>query len=492
MDRLTTLPAPQPPTATNTPPTALVIVCGLVISALAFVLPGVAVYLCFGVALLFAWLYLCWRFPFPALCCVAVLGMCQGLIKQVFNWTPATYVGLDIPWVLFLAVWLVRRVKARHNTTFGIVDLLLVIFFAWSALETFNPNLPSPFMAIGALRNRLLPMLFFWVGKDLLNPQRSHRLLLVCLLVAGAGGILGLYEWTLGSAGVAKLGPGFVPRTSTDWQDAAGQGHLRPLSIYQDGGMAALFTALMACLALNTWDTYSRRVKVWVVASGLLCVAFVAVSGVRAAVLCGGAGLLITALMDPKKYLRPVALIAVVTVMVTMSGASEMGDRYKTIANPLAAYRQNRGHTLDAASHTLQEAPLGIGTGSATTSASMYVELLAPGTKVGTYQSDNAFAVLLAEGGFFLTLLYIFLLGAILYTAWQERIPRGKSPLLAPVLVVYCILLLTFSFTLLVIDWQPANILFWVLAGSLVAGKAAGYQKIEAVARQADRTPLGR
>lgn len=487
MDRPTILPISQPQRAANTRPTAIVIVGGLVATALVFVLPSVGVYLCLGAALLCCWLYACWKFPFHALCTVAVLGMTQGIFKQIFNWNQAIYVALDIPWVLFLGVWAVRRLKTNHNTTFGIIELLLIIFFVWSAVEIFNPNLPSPFMAIGALRNRLLPMVFFWVGKDILSVQRSQRLLLVCLIVAGVGGLLGVYEWTLGSAGIAKLGPGFVPHTSTDWRDEQGQGHLRPLSIYQDGGLAALVTALMACLALNTWAAYPRRVRVGVIASGLLCVAFVAVSGVRSAVLCGGVGLLITVAMNPKKFLRPVVLIAVVTVVVTMSSASGMGDRYKSIANPLAAYQQNRGQTFDAASHTLQDSPLGIGTGSATTSASMYVNLLAPGTKVETSQTDNAFAVLLAEGGFFLTSLYLLLLGAIFWFAWQARNQR-QTEVLAPVLVVYCAILAAFSFTNMVIDWQPTNILFWLLAGSLVASRTTGRtETVETSARQAGR-----
>ena len=456
---------------TDSRPVVRVSALALAAALLGVMLPGIGLSLCLGAVVVAGWLALCWKYPFSALCAVAVIGMCQGIVKQVFNWNPAVYAGLDIPWVLFLGMWFVRRVKTRTRLSFGIIDALLLLFFAWSAVEVLNPELPSQFMAIGALRNRLLPMLFFWVGKDLLSPARSQRLLLICLLVAGFGGLVGLYEWSLGSAGIAKLGPGFVPRTSLAWRDETGQGHLRPLSIYQDAGLAALFSALMACLAFNIGETCTGRLKLCVIASGLLCAAFVAVSGVRAAVLCGAVGLLVTVALNYRKFLRPALVLGTALILVSRLVTPQMGARYQGLTDPFAAYQQNRGQTLTSTTQILQETPLGVGTGSATTSASMYVTLFDPGTRVQVRTNDNAFAVLVAEGGAPLALLYLLILGSVLVMAWKARISAAQCRLLAPSLAIFCTIVIMFSFTNMVIDWQPTNLLFWLLTGSLAVSE---------------------
>lgn len=467
MNPTNSLPADPPRKPANLQGGLIVLVCGLAL--LQLILPGIAISLVFGLVLLLAWLYLCWTFPFQALCCVAVIGMCQGVVKQLLNWSQIVYIGLDIPWVLFLAVWLIRRVKVEHSKTFGMIDGLLLLFFAWSAIELFNPNLPSKYMAIGALRNRLLPMLFFWVGKDLLDVPRSQRLLIICLIVAGIGGVLGVYEWTLGSAGVAKLGPGFVPRSSTAWRDTTGLGHLRPLSIYQDAGLAAMFSTGMFCVALNLWDQIARKLRPIVIISGLLCVAFVSVSGVRGAVVCGFVGLLTTVLMNYKKALPTAIVVGGFIGILSVFGSSHLDQRYQSLANPLQAYQTNRGHTVTAIDELVRDTPLGYGTGSATTAADTYVNLFSPGIKVLVRTNDNAFAVLMAEGGIPFALLYSALLLCILSTAWKARGSSRPIKTLAPACAVFSTVLIAFSFTNMVIDWQPTNILFWLLTGSLVA-----------------------
>lgn len=404
--------------------------------------------------------------------------MTQGIIKQATNWSPTTYIGLDIPWVLFLVIWAIRRLKTRHDTTFGIIDGLILAFFAWSAVEIFNPNLSSPWMAIGAIRNRLLPMMFYWVGKDLLDGPRSQRLLLVCLLLAGAGGVFGIYEWSLNGE-VGKWGPGFVTRSSTDWRDDEGVGHLRPMSIYQDGGLAAMFSGIMFCIALNSWSKFPKRIWPWIIASGLACAIFVAVSGVRSAVLCTVAGLILSVLLN-RRLLRPVlGIFFIFMLLSTITGSANLGDRYKTIVNPLAAYQENRGHTVKAAGNLIQTAPLGIGTGSATTSAAVYVNLFDPGNKqVDSYQSDNAIAVMLAEGGILLMILYVAIFSFIIAQSWKEcRKGQSKKEIASTVLVLAVVLLIA-SGTGPVTDWQPTNILLWILAGSLMAAPIkTAYQK---------------
>lgn len=417
-----------------------------------------------------------WTFAFAL-----IVQHFSGLIKELTNFNQIGYFIQDGTFLIVLVPLVLRRVLngSQHNQpprTWTMIDTLLVLYLGLNLLCAFNPASPSPWLALAAVRVRLLPlMMYFFVlyitreGIDLERPL--FFVMATCTL---CGAVFGLYESAIGIAGVQHLGPGFWPRqVSRVWQDAHGGQHFRPPGIYSDAGIAVLVAGMFAFLALlrppmlKTWSA-----KAFVAVALVLSVVEIVATGSRSGFLAVAAGFLFLALWKRSRVLTAAIVGLPVVLGIALLIQPQILDRYATVLNPAQAYQQNRGYTNIVLLDELRRQPLGFGTGTATEGASKVADLLKIDATAdsGTTKYDNGWSNLLHEMGIAGVVVYLVLLVAIFALGMRASrgLPPGKA-YLAVTLTVWTVVAFVSTIGFIITDVFPINVYFWSLLALVVS-----------------------
>lgn len=417
-----------------------------------------------------------WTFAFAL-----IVQHFSGLIKELTNFNQIGYFIQDGTFLIVLVPLVLRRVLngSQHNLpprTWTMIDTLLMLYLGLNLLCAFNPASPSPWLALAAVRVRLLPlMMYFFVlyitreGVDLERPL--FFVMATCTL---CGAVFGLYESAIGIAGVQHLGPGFWPRqVSRVWQDAHGGQHFRPPGIYSDAGIAVLVAGMFAFLALLRPPMLKTgSAKVFVAVALVLSVVEIVATGSRSGFLAVAAGFLFLALWKRSRVLTAAIVGLPIVLGIALLIQPQILDRYATVLNPAQAYQQNRGYTNIVLLDELRRQPLGFGTGTATEGASKVADLLKIDATAdsGTTKYDNGWSNLLHEMGVAGVVVYLALLVAIFALGMRASrgLPPGKA-YLAVTLTVWTVVAFVSTIGFIITDVFPINVYFWSLLALVVS-----------------------
>jgi hypothetical protein len=225
-----------------------------------------------GVSLPIGW-------AFPGLLVALVF---DGLVKQAWNFAPASYVPLGAMIAICVLVGFSARGIANPHP---IMVLAAVALAVWTVVEILNPFGPWQSTAFVVLFARLVPITSLWWAPRLLDSERRLRTaFLLISILSLATAVFGLIEYSLGPVVVAEWGPGFNPfRSGNPWFSRATH-HLvlRPYSFFTAPALAAEFCTCSVIpagwLVLRSGRLYPRVIGATCLVA---CSAFVLLSGVR-------------------------------------------------------------------------------------------------------------------------------------------------------------------------------------------------------------------
>lgn len=417
-----------------------------------------------------------WTFAFAL-----IVQHFSGLIKELTNFNQIGYFIQDGTFLVLLVPLILRRVlngsqpnMARRPWT--AIDTFIVLYIALNVLCAFNPASPSPWLALAAVRVRLLPLLMYffvlYITREGVDLERPLFFVMATCTLCGA--IFGLYESAIGIAGVQRLGPGFWPhQVSRVWQDAQGGQHFRPPGIYSDAGIAVLAAGLFAFLALLRPPMLkSGAAKVFVFIALVLSVVEIIATGSRSGFLAVAAGFIFLALWKRSRVLTAAIVGLPIVLGIALLIQPQILDRYATVINPAQAYQQNRGYTNTVLLSEMKRQPLGFGTGTATEGAGKVADLLNIDANAdsGTTKYDNGWSNLLHEMGIAGVLVYLALLLAIFSMGMRasRMLPPGKA-YLAVTLVVWTVVAFISTIGFIITDVFPINVYFWSLVALVVS-----------------------
>ncbi len=417
-----------------------------------------------------------WTFAFAL-----IVQHFSGLIKELTNFNQIGYFIQDGTFLVLLVPLILRRVlngshpnQARRQWT--AIDTFIVLYIALNLLCAFNPASPSPWLALAAVRVRLLPLMMYffvlYITREGVELERPLFFVMATCTLCGA--IFGLYESAIGISGVQRLGPGFWPhQVSRVWQDAQGGQHFRPPGIYSDAGIAVLAAGMFAFFALLRPPLLKSWVsKSFVVTALVLSVVEIIATGSRSGFLAVAAAFIFLALWKRSRVLTAAIVGLPIVLGIALLIQPQILDRYATVLNPVQAYQQNRGYTNVMLLNELKRQPLGFGTGTATEGASKVAELLQINANAdsGTTKFDNGWANLLHEMGIAGMLVYLALLIAIFSMGMHASrlLPPGKA-YLAVTLVVWTVIAFVSTIGFIITDVFPINVYFWSFLALVVS-----------------------
>lgn len=411
-----------------------------------------------------------WTFAFAL-----IVQHFSGLIKELTNFSQIGYFIQDGTFIVLLIPLVLRRVLngsqpnlARRPWT--AIDTFIVLYIILNVLCAFNPDSPSPWLALAAVRVRLLPLMMYffvlYIARDKVELERPLFFVMATCTLCGA--VFGLYESHIGIAGVQALGPGFWPKQlSRVWADAQGGQHFRPPGIYSDAGIAVLVAGMFAFLALlRPPMLQSGAAKVFVAVAAVLSVVEIIATGSRSGFLAVAAAFVFLALWKRSRVLTASIIGLPVVMGIALLIQPHILDRYASIVNPAQAYQQNRGYTNTVLASELKTHPLGFGTGTATEGAGKVADLLGldPSVAAAATKYDNGWSNLLHEVGVAGVLVYLMLLIVIFAMGMHASrvLPPGKA-YLAVTLVVWTVIAFISTFAFIITDIFPINVYFWSL-----------------------------
>ncbi|MDQ1431286.1 MAG: hypothetical protein QOF40_1888 [Actinomycetota bacterium] len=205
---------------------------------LAAAIAGVLMFLCLrstvqGVMVTFLWLFM--------------LGLSRRLASEVLTdpgRDPLLLVGVAAVAVLALRALLVGALRKLTPLAWAVLAFSVLV-----VVEMANPDNPSGFSRVAGLLVWVVPTLWFWVGRTLVDDQLARRLL---YLVAGATTVVAVY-------GIAQSVIGF-PAWDRRWIHLRGYAALyigpdtvRPFGTYASAaefGLACAVGAVLAATAL--------------------------------------------------------------------------------------------------------------------------------------------------------------------------------------------------------------------------------------------------
>ncbi len=433
------------------------------------------------VPLLYIVLFILVRRPVWTFAFALIVQHFSGLIKELTNFTQIGYFIQDGTFLVLLVPLILRRVLngsqpnlARRPWT--AIDTFIVLYIGLNVLCAFNPASPSPWLALAAVRVRLLPMLMYffvlYITREGVDLERPLFFVMAACTLCGA--VFGLYESAIGIAGVQRLGPGFWPhQVSRVWQDAQGGQHFRPPGIYSDAGIAVLVAGMFAFLALLRPPMLkSGAAKVFVVTALILSVVEIIATGSRSGFLAVAAGFIFLALWKRSRVLTASLVGLPIVLGIALLIQPQILDRYATVLNPAQAYQQNRGYTNVVLLSEMKRQPLGFGTGTATEGVTKVADLLNINANAdsGTTKYDNGWSNLLHEMGIAGVLVYLALLVAVfsMGTHASRLLPPGKA-YLAVTLVVWTVVAFISTIGFIVTDIFPINVYFWSLLALVIS-----------------------
>jgi len=416
-----------------------------------------------------------------------LLGFLRRLLIGPAGWSSADPMLLVGPLVALVAIVMLFALQRRPLAPDGLSKLIVVLILG-TLLEVFNPagGIGS---GIAGLLFTLVPLLWFFVGREILDDQLVDKLLLVVLALGTVVAVYGLVQTEIG-----------FPPWDVDWlsQVAGGAGYN---SLNVGGTVRAFGTfasaaeyALAVGAALVIAATLAMRGRLWALLPiPLLAVALVLASG-RSPLILAFVGVIVTAALRPR---RPVTALVVTVITFAVayvaihflgsglsSGNSLVSHEIGGITDPL-----NPGSSTlllhlqlawdgikDSIHHVVGQGDgatnlaAGINQNSAASTATNAAGKASLATEIDI---SNAFVIFGPVGG----VLYLFTVILILWRAVVGYF-AGRDVML-PVIGV---LIVALGQWLIGGDYAVSS-LCWLLIGSVAASSAA------AVSPPAPRTP---
>ena len=433
-----------------------------------------------GVLGLYVIFFVLVRRPIWALCAALVAQHFSGLFKQALDHSQASYFIQDGTFVLVLVPLVLRRVvcapaKPLPSVRLTAIDVLLGLFVVFTYVQAFNPDSPSPWLVLAAVRVRLLPILMYVFVRGLLREGYQLEKPLFFILGMGAlcGALFAMYESSIGETGVKALGPGFWPKqVSRTWGDAQGHEHFRPPSIYTDAGIAVVVAGMYAFMAMLRPYRMSLLGNIARYGTLLLCLTQVIVTGSRSGFLVIVVGFLFLAVVTRRRAITVALLCLPLVLGLAMLIQPQILDRYATVTDPTKAYQDNRGWTVPLFMHEMETHPFGYGAGTSTVGVGSVASLFGIPFDDETAVMDNGWLNTLHEVGVVGLALYLALLLTIFgYGLWlARRAPPGQA-YLPLTMSVWTLILIVSTFGGVLTDAFPINVYYWAML-ALMLGQA--------------------
>lgn len=242
----------------------------------------------------------CWRAPRTGILVVLGWLFLLGGVRRVVSWQlvdvakdPLLVVG-----PVGLAVLLVEALRAGTFRRWSGLAVLVAVFSGLCLLGVLNPRQDGLVVGLAGLLFWLVPMLWFWVGRALVDDRLLDR---VVVLLAVAGVVSAAY-------GLLKAAFG-VPPWDAQWLRDRGYAALyvggpqsaRPFGVaasaVEFGLIVALGTFLVALFALGALRRRDRRMLAVDGVALVTCLVALVVSGVRTAIVMLGLAVVASALV---------------------------------------------------------------------------------------------------------------------------------------------------------------------------------------------------
>jgi hypothetical protein len=230
-----------------------------------------------------------------------LLGFIRRVLIAPAGWTSADPLLLVAPLVAVVGVIMLFALQRRRVAP-DLISKLVLFVLVVTVLEVFNPEGNGIAAGIAGLLFTVVPLLWFFVGRELVDAALVDRLLSVFLAFSIVIGLYGLAQTQLG-----------FPSWDNDWLNTAGYASLKVGGVTRAFGTfaSAQEYALAEGAGLVIAFTMVLRGRMWaLLPMPLLGVALFLASG-RAALILAVAGIIVVAAMKPR---RPVAAILVTAI----------------------------------------------------------------------------------------------------------------------------------------------------------------------------------
>lgn len=480
-------------------PTAVAIVLGTVALALLIttrgpgLLGGVPLWLVplvlIPLLILPVWMAASRRYHVALAVLLLYIGLVDGVLKlQSSSELPG--LGRDLLFYAIAIGMLVRLVLRRRSAELPPLSAWVLAFSAVVLVQLANPGNGSLLHSVASLRQHLeFVPLFFIAFTVMRSTSRLRAFFLLLALVGAVNGVVGSVQLGLSPEQLSAWGPGYerllngddlggtgAPRTA---EDADGNKVVRPPGLGSDMGFAGVIggMAIPGAIALAVASRRRRR-REQVLAAVLLaaCIAGVATSLSRSAVISGVVGVLafacLVAVARPRKIPAVFAMLVLFTGLATAvgvyvsQGREGSFERLSSITPDRAVGTavDSRSSTLSAIPIYVREFPLGAGIGSVGPAAGV---IDPPPPRF--LNAESQFTFMLVELGVPGLLVFLAFQAALLgmVLRWIRRTATFELALLLAALAAPLFASIALWVVGVVTVSTPNNAYLWFAAGTL-------------------------
>ncbi len=404
---------------------------------------------------------------------LTVMGDVRRMVAAAFGQPQLDLLLLVAPAIsIMFAVPSLFRAKLQDLLSKAVLALMFVMI-----LQVFNPKQGGIAIGVSGGLFYLVPVLWFWIGRQFATPRVVERLLYRCLLpLAIASALMGLCQTFIGFLPYQQSWISSVARTYTAL-------HLgNSIRAFGLSVSASEYGTLLTFATAAIVAAFIGNKRVWIIAAPLLFVAVILVSSRGLIVKLVFALAIVWTLrarhrLDPKALLR-LGIFTVVGLLVTVGVAARFSAGTQSTGAKGSAANQAVEHQVDGLAHPLDErkstigihtqllgagilqgfvAPLGHGLGSTTEGARKF------GGDSSTKSSEIDFSDMFISLGLIGGLIYIFVIIETVrrLLAYLETVPTAVG------LPVLAILATTISSWLIAGQYSTSSIVFFLI-GSLV------------------------
>jgi hypothetical protein len=283
--------------------------------------------------------------------CLPFLALLRRFLIAQAPWTshdPLLAVGPLVAAVVLAALWIRRRRPLAPD----LLSKLVLALLALTLVQTLNPNGSGPEAALGGLVFIAVPLLWFFIGREIGDRHFALVLLFGTVVLAAAIGAYGLWQ--------AQVG---LPRWDSDWLEVAGYNSLyvnhgneytiRPFGTFSSAAEYASY--LGVGIAIAAASLLHRR---WWPAFALpvLVVAVLFASG-RTVLVLTVLGVLVMVTLRTKRPGVGLSILAsglTAAVLALQVGGPALADATRKLSNPLLSHvAEGLAHPLDPDRSTL-------------------------------------------------------------------------------------------------------------------------------------------
>lgn len=396
------------------------------------------------------------------------------LVKVVYDEHPLARVWKDGALLWLLLMWLVHRWGARGRAMrWGTAEWVLTAFALLTFVHLFNPNIYSLSSALADVRWITLPLLLYFMGRDLFAGERLGKLLLFIGILSAVHAVYGILQQFIPYPWLMEVG---ATRPHAPSGTMVG-GYTRSFSTMDP----YLFGALMSFGAVAGLGMALRGEKGafrWLAMAFLTSLGAV-LSLARYAWVMLWVGYVSLGLWTRSRLVIALAIGALIALQIPVEGLWR--ERTQDVRAPFAPTSTVTARMTfwKKALQEVWEHPFGMGLG--TLGIGRWSED-SPRLFGYTTGADNNYLYILVETGWVGLLLYLWALGSILVVGWRKIRRMPHSPERTGAVVAWSILLqsavgnlVNFSTFLPPVSWC-----MWLCAGALM-GQTDSAERSEGV-----------